>query len=274
MVIEQGDADQTALGSLAALVTCLSERPQVVGILQIGSANGPAFNAASDHDLVIVLADAPRPWYVGVTRVEGRLTDLLFVARSTLLRVATLTGPLAADDVAAPVVRWLREGRIQFDRGGLLARAKQHVVDGDWVAGAPAQAIHDAWFALNYNLAQTRRLLQSSDPVDRAAAEIRMAVYGHLDVWRSYFTLRRLPGAGEKAAVRFLLEHDPTFLTGYRQFVAEAEPLPKLELYEQAAALAAAPLGALWAPNVTAMNLAGGLASWQALLADATRTPG
>lgn len=109
-------------------------------------------------------------------------------------------------------------------------------------------------------------MLQSAASLYQTTVDIRMAIYGHMDVWWSYFTIRKLPDAGEKNAIRYVQEHDPEFLTLYQRFIAETHRLRKFELYEQATAHACAPLGRIWDSNTTAMNVEGTLALWQRLL--------
>lgn len=257
---------QTATWSLADVVARLSQHPHVEGIMQIGSLTATSFNPASDYDLVIILADSPQPWHVGVTAIDSRFTDLLFVARSALAHIATLATPLAHDDALTPIVRWLQHGQILFDRSQHLAHAQQHVIAGNWIAALPDTAVFGAWFALNYNLAQARRLLQANDPLYQATLDIRMALYGHRDVWWSYFTIRKLAEAGEKTAIRYLQEHDVAFLTLYQHFIAETNRVHKFDLYAQAAAHVVAPVGKLWVMNTTAMNIPDTLALWNYLL--------
>jgi hypothetical protein len=267
MHINDMQVAQTVGWSLADVVARLSQHLHVEGIMQIGSLTTTTrFNPASDYDLVIVLADAPQTWYVGVTSIDSRFTDLIFVAQSALTSIAALVKPLATDDALTPLVRWLQHGQILFDRSQQLAHAQQHVTTGDWIEGLSDAAVFGAWFALNYNLAQARRLLLSNDPLYQATADIRMALYGHMDVWWSYFTIRKLPEAGEKTAIRYLQEHDPAFLTLYQHFIAETNRARKLELYEQAAAHVVAPVGGLWPPNTTAMNIPDTLTLWNELL--------
>lgn len=137
---------QTAKWSLLTVIDRITQHPQVDGVMQIGSTNNATFNAASDYDLVIVLTDAPLPWYVGVTTVDERFTDLLFVASTALTQIAGLKQALSTDDPLTPIVRWLQQGRIRFDRSSALAHAQQHVLTGDWIQPTPDQAVFGAWF--------------------------------------------------------------------------------------------------------------------------------
>lgn len=81
-----------------------------------------------------------------------------------------------------------------------------------------------------------------------------MGVYGHTDIWFGYFTIRKLPWDGDKAAVNYLLANDQVFLTTFQSFLAASTLAEKLRLYRQAAELAVAPHGGLWSPWATVMN--------------------
>ncbi len=81
-----------------------------------------------------------------------------------------------------------------------------------------------------------------------------MAVYGHMDIWFGYFTIRKMTLLGDKAACQYLDREDPAFLQIYQQFLSTSDREEKLVLYEKAAALATAPLGGLWPGGSTVFN--------------------
>ena len=255
--------------SLAEVITRLSANPRVEGILQIGSLAERTLTSASDYDLVIIhqpdVATAP-PWYVGITQIDHRLSDLIFVAALEVEHLAALAAPVALNDPLAPIIRWVQRGAIVHDRIGLLHRAKHYLAARSWVEPTDDQAAHATWFSVNYNLAQTRRMIEADDPLYRATAEIRMAVYGYADVWHGYFTLRKLSWEGDKAAIAYLAEYDPAFLDACRQFIAETSVDARLLAYQRAAAIATSVWGGLWPPDITAMNVEGALETWQTLL--------
>ncbi|MCU0522959.1 MAG: hypothetical protein MUF84_20015 [Anaerolineae bacterium] len=255
--------------SLIEVVARLSANPRVKGVLQIGSLAEDTLTSASDYDLVIIHqldSDPLPPWYVGITQIDRRLTDLIFVAATEVARLISLVTPVAPSDALAPIIRWVQHGTIAHDRTGLLQRAKQHLAARCWVEPIDSEAAHATWFSVNYNLAQTRRMIEADDPLYQATAEIRMVVYGYADVWHGYFTLRKLPWQGDKAAVTYLAEHDTAFLDAYRQFLAETSAGARLLAYQRAAAIATSVWGGLWPPDTTAMNIKGALATWQTLL--------
>jgi hypothetical protein len=62
-------------------------------------------------------------------------------------------------------VRWLQAGLLVYDRDGAATRAQAKVQSGNWVAPPSVAATHRAWFQINYNLLQPRRMLAAADPV-------------------------------------------------------------------------------------------------------------
>jgi hypothetical protein len=256
----------TAGWPLDAVVDHLAQQPSVDGLMQIGSLAAGTFNAASDIDLAIVLDDAPAPWSAGVTRIDGRFTDLLFLTPTALEQAAALAQPAPLGDPLAPIIRWLQAGQILYDRSGRLARAQAHLAGGAWIGPVTDDEIFGAWFQTNYNLAQARRSLTSPDPLYGLAVDIRMAIHGHLEVWYSYFTVRGIPDTGEKDALRYLQAHDPDFLRQYRRFIGETERQAKFALYEQMAAMALAPFGPIWSADTTAATGEGMLGRWAELI--------
>jgi hypothetical protein len=258
-------AAPTATWPLAAVIEHLAKHPNVNGIMQIGSLTTTTFSPASDYDLVIVLRDAPMPWYVGVTSIDHRFTDLLFVSPAALESITALSAPIPLSDPLTPIIRWLQTGQILFDRSARLATAQHHVRSASWIAPVPDKAVYGAWFATNYNLAQARRMLSAQADLYQMTVDIRMALHGHMDVWYSYFTIRRIADTGEKDAIRYLQAHDPDFLSEYRQFIHETDRNVKFARYEKVAALALAPVGDLWPADTTAMNEDLMLARWTSL---------
>jgi hypothetical protein len=241
----------------------LSRHDRVFGALLIGSLAAGALTPASDYDLVVVVDVGEPVWYVGVTEIAlragcangGRFADIVVVAGRALTQIHDIDAPVGHDHALAPVLRWLRDGAIVLDRGALHA-AQEHVCTHGLLAPPDDASAYSAWFGLNYNLAVIRRLLQSDDPRSLAVADIRMAVYGHADLWFGYFAIRGQPWPGDKAAVRSLEAQDPNYLALFRQFIVESQRTEKARRYAELAALATAPLGGLWPPGWTGENLA------------------
>jgi predicted nucleotidyltransferase len=269
--IRSASSDMT----LEQVTARLSENEVVTGLLLIGSATRGGLTPASDVDLVIVLAEMPVPLHVGVTNIDGTLTDLIFLRAAQTEQVLGLEERVPDDSWLGRIVRWLEEGTILFDRTGQLAQAQEKARSQDWLV-CPQDAGYSAWFAINYNLAQTRRLLVSEDPIYLATADLRMALYATRDLVFGYFRLRGLRWEGDKAAIRYLMIQDPGYLALLTRFLDASDRRKKQELYERLAALTTAPIGELWQEGDTAMTFDGepitpgmveaGLGFWQDLL--------
>jgi hypothetical protein len=230
--------------SLSAVIERLAARPEVEGLLTIGSTGPAAVTPASDYDLVVVLNSMPVPLHVALTYIDERLTDIIFVLAAELEGEAGQWG-------LSQLHRWLRGGHIVFDRAGRLAAA-QTTAQATPEAAITDQEQYAAWFSANYNLQQTRRMLASDDLAYQIAVDLRLLFSLH-DVWRHYFVARHLQLAGEKAQTNYLLAHDPAFLLAFQGCLQATDRLSKFQRYELLAAQALAPLGGRWPADVTAI---------------------
>jgi predicted nucleotidyltransferase len=253
----QGTESSTHTMTFAQVTKRLAHNERVEGLIVIGSASQDKLTPASDFDLVIVLTELPLPLHVGVTSIDQRLTDLIFLTTAQIKQILALTSPVEGEAWLGRIVRWLQDGDIIFDRHTRLTQAQHKVKRGQWLTARDKTNGYGAWFRVNYNLAQSRRLLASEDAVYSTAADIRAALYGPADLFFSYFSIRKLRWEGEKAAVRYLMANDPAYLVLFQKFIAEADRARKFQLYEKLAALTIAPVGALWDPDVSVMTFEG-----------------
>ena len=257
----------TLESSLEEVIASLATNNSVIAVLQIGSLSRDQLTPASDYDLIIIVDGIEPLWYVGVTQIEYRLTDLIFVNSTAIKAILDLEAPLPQEDELTPIIRWLRDGRILFARTQTTLQAKQKVQNGRWLKPVSDKTAYDTWFSINYNLAQLRRMIMADDPLYKQVAAIRMAVYAYSDLWFGYFTLRKLDWAGDKAAYRYLQEHDLLYLQTYQQLIhSQAGLWDKFVIYEKIVALATAPVGCIWPNDVTIMNHEQQSALWQELL--------
>ncbi len=243
--------------TFAQVTERLTHNERVEGLIVIGSASQDKLTPASDFDLIIVLTQLPHPLHVGVTSIDQRLTDLIFLTTAQIKQILALESPIEGEAWLGRIVRWLQDGDIIFDRHTCLTQAQRKVQQGQWLTDRDATHGYGAWFRVNYNLAQSRRLLASEDTVYLTAADIRAALYGPTDLFFSYFSIRQLPWEGEKAAVRYLMANDPAYLALFQKFIAETDRARKFQRYEEVAALTIAPVGALWDPDVSVMTFEG-----------------
>ena len=251
---------------LEQVIRRLSAQGRIVGLLAIGSLVDNALTPASDYDLVIVLENIAPLWYVGLTTIGGRFTDLLFVSSDALRQIQELGSPLGDTHELAPIIRWFERGAMLLDRTGQLASTQRHVRQSKLVRSISDEDAHGAWFATNYNLAVVERLVQSPDPHYPSVADIRMAVYGHSDLWFSYFAIRQIEWDGDKAAWRYLRGYDPDYLACYCDFVTTTIRVDKLDCYRRTAARATAPLGGLWAVPTGQTNVLSPPVTWADLV--------
>jgi hypothetical protein len=267
--------------TLDDVISRLARHLAVDGVLLVGSTGLPALTPASDYDMIVVLNEMPVPIHVALTHIDNRLTDVIFFSAAAIERILGQES-LAdlVDTLEGKLIRWLQAGQIAFDRAGRLGEARSKVQSGQWLRTAGDGEIYAAWFSVNYNVQQTRRMMTSPDPVYLWAVDFRL-LYQLADLWGSYFRIRGLPWDGEKGAIRYFQAHDPGYLDLFRTCLAEADRSRKVQLYEQLAALTLAPVGGLWPDGATAIQLTvsaagdlppdavpAALAFWESLVAD------
>ena len=266
----------TADMALDEVLARLSRHSAVDGLVIVGSAARDALTPVSDYDLLVVLGETPVPLHVGITYIDHRLTDLLFATTAHIDRILAAESAIDGDAWEGRIARWLVDGQVVFDRYGSLRRAQEKVRRSEWIRPLEDIDAYGAWIGVNYNLLHTRRLMRSEDPVYLHAAELRMSLYGVGSVIFSYFRIRKLPWDGDKAAIRYLLAHDPSYFDLLQQFLRAPDPLAKFAIYERIAAATLAPLGDLWNSEPTVLwndmspasweTLEQGLAFWESLL--------
>jgi hypothetical protein len=252
--------------TLETAVSRLAASPTVDGVLLTGSTANLGLTMTSDYDLLIVLDD-PLPLHVGIGRLEGRLADLAFTSTDLLDRLVTAPAQAAGQPLAWPIVRWLTNGTIVFDRDGRLARAQAAAQAGALDLPLDEHAIYSVWFRANYNLRHARRLLASEDATVRLALDLRL-LYSLYDLVPAYFIVRGLPWMGEKAAVRHWQAHDLDFLRLLEEALASGDRRQKVALYEELAARALEPAGGVWPPDATGLEFRPGAPFRPALVAD------
>src|SRR4051812_36904522 len=84
--------------SLDALVGRLQGHPDIEGLVLIGSAQTERFDAASDYDLLVVVAELPVQLRVGITSIDHRLTDLLFATVDEIETILVAQQPLNGEE--------------------------------------------------------------------------------------------------------------------------------------------------------------------------------
>jgi hypothetical protein len=232
---------------LDEFVARLSRRDTVDGIVFVGSTGTKALRPNSDYDVLIVINKPPVPLLVGLTSVDGRLTDLLFATTSEVEELLSGARP-PAEAWTGRLARWISQGTIVFDRRAQLEAVHKLLSEQPLVSAQ--DLVHETWFSLNYNLAQNRRIAACADAVDQTALQLRL-LYSLFGLVQGYFRLRGLDWAGEKGAVRHLAEHDPEYLAALRSCLEEVDLERRMTLYEALAEQTLRPFGGLWNPGET-----------------------
>ena len=239
--------------TLDPFIERLRSRAEVTGLIIIGSAARGVPGLHSDYDLLLVLETLPAPLNVGLTWLDGRLTDLIFVTAAELDTLMNGGPPAApADSLMGRLIGWLRDGRIALDPSGRLARAQVALQADGWTRGPDWGEQYRTWFSLNYDLAQTRRYAANPDPAAQAVLDVRL-LFGLSNVWFAYFQLRARPQFGKEAA-RYLAETDPAFLELFQRCAGEPDRMQRFGLYAQLVQRASAPFAPVWPEGATALQ--------------------
>jgi len=250
-------SNQLALGEVIAR---LALHDAIDGVLLMGSTGQNTVGPASDYDLVVVLSSQPEPIALLHTPIDQRLAEVYFFSTDTLDQIADERNsaqggalPSAGDQVA--LYTWLQTGRIAFDRNGRLARVQQHLRAADWFAPASDAQRYAIWFGHNYNLQHTKWVARSADPLYQREVDIRLLFTVNF-LFCDYFHIRGLPWQGSKAAMRWLEQHDPAYLTLFHSLLDATNRIDKLAIYEQLVPLTLAPVGQVLSDQQSAVNFA------------------
>ena len=208
----------------------------------------------SDIDLLLVVDEAHANLRSGVTCIGGRMGDLLFATTGEISEIANAESALDAATWIGMLASHLERADILLDRHGALAMAQAQIRRCELASSAEPGAAYRAWNKINYDRQHNRRMLESDDPDYAAALDVRL-LYGLVDVFTGYFATRGLRWQGEKAAARYLREHDPEFLALFQQAHSENDRRAKFGLYERLCEAATAPVGGLWPDGATSAHL-------------------
>lgn len=235
--------------TLEGLIARLARHAMVDGVLLIGSTATSALTPTSDFDLVLVLTELPVPMNMVTTWVAGRFTEVQVTTTAALARIVDRAETWSSASEEGAVLFWLQTGRVVYDRTGNLGRAQVAARQAPSPAPTAGEA-YGAWRHIGYSVVHMRRYLASAEPTSQIAVDLRL-LYGLSDVMVGYFTVRRIPWRGEKAAIRFWQEHDPDFLSRLQACLAETDRRSKVACYEEVARRALAPMGDAWEVGTT-----------------------
>lgn len=175
----------------------------------LGTTGTDALTPASDYDMLLVLNDLPAPIRIINTWVDTRLTEIYCTTFHAVSRIVDSNDPWPDGSEEGTVLVWLKEGRVVLDHEGRLTAAKGSASKAPLPSVAGRREIHEAWRKVGYNVAQIKRFLGAGDLVTRTIMEMRL-LYSVAEVNLHYFTVRELPWRGEKPAIQYWTDHDPS----------------------------------------------------------------
>jgi predicted nucleotidyltransferase len=235
----------------------LALRPEVDGVVMMGSGGKGSLSPSSDIDLLIILDEALPDAKMISTTIEGRLTEIYFVLGSELYAWLDDLSILPQESFTAVRMRWIESGQVLFDRSGRLGRLQAALGAGEWSTPPDDTEVYTAWYLTNYDLTQTRRLVFAEDEVSWMKADLRM-LRMLSELWARYFLVRKLPAQSEKERIRWMKDQDPSFLVAFQDCLRTVERKAKFTQYVDLARRVLEPTGGLWPENTTAVDLVDG----------------
>ena len=247
-------SSKTLSMTLEELVGRLRQRDQIDGIMVIGSAARDELQPGSDYDLVILLSDMPVPIDIGLTHVDDRPTDLNFITVEEMDELLESDKPVNPYTTKGGAFLRMGDGKIELDRSGRLERGQQTVLAGVPLKLFSSKEKYSRWWMMNFFLRLAKRMVVSNDPTYTQAADLMLV--GMLDyLMFDYFNFRDLVWKGEKEAVRYWTSQEPGYLDSFMNCLNELDTGHKLQLYEELAEVAAAPVGGISEEGDTALHI-------------------
>lgn len=260
LLIDITTAAATSAITLDGVIDSVAQHAGVAGIMLLGTTGTDRLTPTSDLDILLVFGHLPAPMRMVNTWIDGRLAEVYCTTIAAIERVVADGATWRDGDEEGILHVWLREGRIVHDRSGQLAAASERAGNHSHPTPADEREIHEAWRKIGYNVAQIKRYLAADDPMSLSAVDMRL-LYSVAEVNLHYFTVRQLLWRGEKPAIRYWLEHDPEYLDCFHHFSAETNRRHRVELYEELATRALAPVGRLWREGQTMIGVGAGYGS-------------
>lgn len=242
--------------TLPAALARLSAHKLVDGLALFGSRIGGTALPASDYDLLILIESLPVGIFQMLAHIDGRMTDIVFVLTSQADGWLASAGTVASNSNAGRFLLKMQMAQIVYDASGRLGRAQNLARQRGWQAPSTYADQYGAWFWQNHGLMHMKRMAQAQDPIYDTSVDLMLCGSLH-DICRTYYTARHLPWEGEKAAIRYLQQHDAAFLALLRECLAASDRARKLQLFEQLVAESLSPAGGLWAVGNTSVCLDG-----------------
>ena len=259
------------------LIERLKESQKVDGLLFMGSTGRSTMNAHSDRDLLIVLNECDLNITNGIIFCDDILGDLVFTTRQQVEELISFDLSLISpSDSRANFFHWVPSGIIVLDRSGCLESLQKALQEhGPMPKLTEGESNRRSDKAI-YNLAQTRRMVGSTDAVYQQAIDLRM-LRQLSDLMVDYFHLRGLPWRGEKEAIRHWQSVDPGYMDLFMRCYWERSQPERVRFYAELVRATVRPTGFWWnesIPNfvlsppgeMTRENLESAQLFWRALM--------
>ncbi|PIT91640.1 hypothetical protein COU12_01980 [Candidatus Jorgensenbacteria bacterium CG10_big_fil_rev_8_21_14_0_10_54_38] len=215
--------------SLSNLIEKLKSSPRVKGIFSTGTT-ATKMNPSSDIDFVVVLDKNTEEIKSVYTTIENRFSDVFFFDIEFLNQLENKT-EVSANNFDGMFLEWLMSGKIEHDPENLLVTLKNKID-----RNPPLQSIFDSekrdlWIKTNYNFIANSRYYNLNDELYNKALEFRL-LYSVIELITAYFSFRGIPWRGEKAAVKYLEEHDSEFFSIFQKYAQSNTLDDKMNYYK------------------------------------------
>ena len=244
--------------SLEEVVSRLEASPFVDGIAEFGSRTTSQASGSSDYDLLVLVRAVPARVFQMMTTIDGRLADIVLVEIETADALLVSQEQPKARSFEALLALKMQTAHIVHDPSGRLSQVKQLVTSTIWDANdinQPDFELYVIWFWRSLGLLHLERLSRSQDPIQLSAADMMLA--SNLpETWRNYFAVRKIPWEGEKAAIRYWVEHDPGYWQTVKACFEISDRNERLATYRELVEHTLAPIGKVFNKGETAVMLA------------------
>lgn len=244
--------------SFDAVLQLLRASPLVDGIAEFGARAARQDNPSSDYDLLVLVRNLPASVFQLVTTIDGRLADIVPVDMMVADRLLAVGSATNLDHFDQLFIQKMATAKILFDRNERLIKLQRlsQTIDQAKRLSPPQDEAsrYSAWFWQSFGLLHLERMAVSSDPLHQTAADM-MLLSCLVGTWRSYFDLRDIPWAGEKAALRYWLQHDRTCYELVQAVLAASERFLRLKAYQQLVNYVVEPVGPVIQKGQTAVIL-------------------
>ena len=221
------------MNSIRQMVDALRNNPEVVGLMEYGSAHHSDEEIHGDYDLVVVVEERDPEVESLHFRVGGVPVDLNI---RSLGDIRDMRSAVGFDAI-------LLDGRIVHDPSGRLAEEIQALRQRD--GEAPRQQSKPNVPSMRHG---HRHILDKVR--DRRESMPTLSSYllhqGAYWLARQYFEIRNLEFRGDKHALEFLREHEPVIFTSLERFYRITDHAEQTELFRSMAEAVLAPVGGLW----------------------------